>query len=152
LTNIFGKCRIKSTSTIAENGTEKEREKYMKRLPDSELELMMIIWDAGGAITRPEIEERLPKERRLSPTTILSFLTRLQEKGFVQVRKEGKTNVYEPLIPKEAYVREESKSIWKRLYQGSMKNFVAGFCESDGLTEEDFQELQDFLDKRRGKN
>ena len=35
----------------------------MKRLPDSELELMMIIWDAGKPVTRTEIEERLPRER-----------------------------------------------------------------------------------------
>ena len=34
----------------------------MKRLPDSELELMMIIWDAGKPVTRTEIEERLPPE------------------------------------------------------------------------------------------
>ena len=47
----------------------------MKRLPDSELELMMIIWDAGRGITRNEIEERLPQDRRLSATTILSFLS-----------------------------------------------------------------------------
>ena len=69
----------------------------MKRLPDSELELMMIIWDAGKPVTRTEIEERLPRERRLSATTILSFLSRLEEKGFVRVQKDGRSNVYEPL-------------------------------------------------------
>jgi len=121
----------------------------MKRLPDSELELMMLIWDTGHPVTRMEIEERLPKERKLSPTTILSFLARLQERGFVCVKKEGKTNVYEPLIAKEDYLREESKSIWKRLYQSSVKNFVTALCDSDGLTEEDFRELQDFLDERK---
>ena len=55
----------------------------MKRLPDSELELMMIIWDAGRPMSRNEIEEQLPGERQLSATTILSFLSRLQEKRFV---------------------------------------------------------------------
>lgn len=29
----------------------------MKKLPDAELELMMIIWDAEGPVTRMEIEE-----------------------------------------------------------------------------------------------
>jgi len=32
----------------------------MKKLPDSELELMMIIWDAKKPITRMKIEEELP--------------------------------------------------------------------------------------------
>ena len=52
----------------------------MKRLPDSELEIMMIIWDLDKPVTRFEIEERMEEGRKLSPTTILSFLSRLQEK------------------------------------------------------------------------
>ena len=121
----------------------------MKRLPDSELELMMIIWDVGRGITRNEIEERLPQDRRLSATTILSFLSRLQEKGFVCVRKEGRNNVYEPLIRKEDYLRQESRSIWKRLYQNSVGNFMTALCQEDELTERDLDELQEFLDRKR---
>ena len=121
----------------------------MKRLPDSELELMMIIWDAGKPVTRTEIEERLPRERRLSATTILSFLSRLEEKGFVRVQKDGRSNVYEPLIQKEAYLRAESRSIWKRLYQNSIENFMAALGQWDDLTEQDLDELQEFLDRKR---
>ena len=121
----------------------------MKRLPNSELELMMIIWDAGRGITRNEIEERLPQDRRLSATTILSFLSRLQEKGFVCVGKEGRNNVYEPLIRKEDYLRQESRSIWKRLYQNSVGNFMTALCQEDELTERDLDELQEFLDRKR---
>ena len=48
----------------------------MKRLPNSELEIMMIIWELNKPATRFEIEERMDKERKLSPTTVLSFLSR----------------------------------------------------------------------------
>ena len=122
----------------------------MKRLPDSELELMMIIWDTGQAVTRSEIEEKLPPERRLSPTAILSFLARLQEKGFLTVEKAGKSNLYRPLIEKEAYLRAESRSIWKRLYQSSVKNFVTALDDGETLSDEDMEELQAFLDRKRG--
>lgn len=122
----------------------------MKRLPDSELELMMIIWDTGASITRTEIEERLPAERRISSTTVLSFLTRLQEKGFVQVQKIGRNNVYEALISKEEYLRAESRSIWKRLYQGSVKNFMTALSDGEELSDQDLEELQEFLNKKRG--
>ena len=121
----------------------------MKRLPDSELELMMIIWDAGRPMSRNEIEEQLPGERQLSATTILSFLSRLQEKRFVQVRKEGRNNVYEPLVRKEDYLKQESRSIWKRLYQNSVGNFMAALGHGDELTDQDLDELQEFLDRKR---
>lgn len=122
----------------------------MKRLPDSELELMMIIWDAKAPITRTEIEEGLPSERRISSTTVLSFLTRLQEKGFVQVQKMGRNNIYEALISREEYLKAESKSIWKRLYQGSVKNFMTALSAGEGLTDRDLEELQKFLDQKKG--
>ena len=121
----------------------------MKRLPDSELELMMIIWDAWRPMSRNEIEEQLPGERQLSATTILSFLSRLQEKRFVQVRKEGRNNVYEPLVRKEDYLKQESRSIWKRLYQNSVGNFMAALGQGDELTDQDLDELQEFLDRKR---
>lgn len=122
----------------------------MKRLPDSELELMMIIWDMGAPITRTEIEERLPAERRISSTTVLSFLTRLQEKGFVQVQKMGRNNVYEALISKKEYLKAESKSIWRRLYQGSVKNFMTALSDGEELSDQDLEELQEFLNQKRG--
>lgn len=122
----------------------------MRRLPDSELELMMIIWEAGQAVTRTEIEAALPADRKLSSTTVLSFLTRLQEKGFVQIQKQGRNNVYEARISKEAYLQAETRSIWKRLYQGSVKNFMTALNDGEGLTEQDLDELQEFLNQKKG--
>ena len=124
-----------------------------KRLPDSELELMMIIWDAEGSVTRSEIENRLPAERKLSATTVLSFLSRLQEKGFLEVERDGKTNRYCPLVEKETYLREESRSIWKRLYQNSVGNFMTALGSGEELSDRDLDELQEFLDRqRRGRS
>lgn len=124
----------------------------MKRLPDSELEIMMIIWDLDRPVTRVEIEAQLDQERRLSPTTILSFLSRLQEKGFLEVQKSGKNNVYIALIDKQSYMQMESKSILKRLYQNSAKNFLAALYDGDSLSEDDLKELADYITvKRKGK-
>lgn len=121
----------------------------MKRLPDSELEIMMIIWDLNKPVTRVEIEEKLGEERKLSPTTILSFLSRLQEKGFLKVQKSGKNNVYLALIEREDYMRTESRNILKRLYQNSAKNFLAALYDGDSLTEEELEELEDYISKKR---
>lgn len=121
----------------------------MKRLPDSELEIMMIIWDLNKPVTRVEIEEKLGGERKLSPTTILSFLSRLQEKGFLKVQKSGKNNVYLAMIEREDYMRTESRNILKRLYQNSAKNFLAALYDGDSLTEEELEELEDYISKKR---
>lgn len=121
----------------------------MKRLPDSELEIMLIIWDLNKPVTRFEIEKQLDEKRKLSPTTVLSFLSRLQEKGFLEVQKEGKNNVYIALIDKEKYMQTESKNILKRLYQNSAKNFLAALYDGDSLSEEDLKELEDYISNKR---
>ena len=96
-----------------------------KTLPNSELELMMILWNSDQPMTRTEIEEKLPKKRKLSKTTVLSFLSRLEEKGFVQVKKEGRHNSYVPLVKEKDYLEQESGTILKKLYGSSVKKFVA---------------------------
>lgn len=120
----------------------------MKRLPESELEIMMIIWQYGRPVNRMEIEEHLKKE--VAAPTILSFLNRLEAKGFVRVEKIGKINRYTPLIEENVYLQKESKNILQKMYQNSLKNFVAALYDGDGLTPADLAELQAFLDEKRG--
>lgn len=121
----------------------------MKRLPDSELEIMMVIWDLDKPVTRFEIEEHMDDERKLSPTTVLSFLARLQEKGFLEVQKEGKNNRYSALVSRDAYTQKESRNILKRLYQNSAKNFLAALYDGDSLSDEELAELADYISEKR---
>lgn len=118
----------------------------MKRLPESELEIMMIIWKHDGPVNRMEIEEHLNKD--VAAPTVLSFLNRLETKGFVRVEKNGKVNWYTPLVKEADYLQSESKNILQRLYRNSLKNFVTALYDGDGLTEKDLEELRAFLDEK----
>jgi len=121
----------------------------MKRLPDSELEFMMIIWELDKPVTRMEIERNMDGDKKLSPTTILSFLSRLEEKGFVAVEKEGKNNVYIAMVDKEIYVQKESWNILKRLYQNSIKSFLTALFDSRELSDRELLELEEFVREKR---
>ena len=117
-----------------------------KTLPNSELEIMVIIWKENRPLTRMEIEEHLPEERQLSKTTVLSFLSRLEEKGFVRTEKQGRNNYYFPLIKEEEYQRQEGSSVLKKLYDNSVKKFVASLYDGKKLSKEQIDELKDYLD------
>lgn len=117
-----------------------------RTLPNSELELMMILWRADAPMTRTAIEEKLPKKRKLSKTTILSFLSRLEEKGFVRVEKEGRNNCYFPIVKEKDYLEQESSSILKKLYGSSVKKFVAALYDGNRLSKDQIEELKDYLD------
>jgi BlaI family transcriptional regulator, penicillinase repressor len=118
----------------------------MKRIPDSELELMLIIWEAGEPVSRVYIQERLEKSKELAATTILSFLSRLEAKGFLKVEKRGKINYYYPLVSHEDYAKNESKTILEKFFGNSLKNFVVQLNDTKAVDERQFQELKKFLD------
>ena len=117
-----------------------------KRLPDGELSIMQIIWKEDPPVARSTIEQALGDEKQLAPSTIITFLTRLCEKGFLSLTRKGRTNYYTPLISEREYLAEESRSILDRLYGGSLASFATALCDS-GVSREDIEELKDMLER-----
>ena len=118
----------------------------IKRLPESELEIMQIIWKNPAPVSRMTIEDALQKIHPLAPTTILTLLTRLCEKGFLSLEKDGRTNLYTPLFSEREYLAAESRSFLDRLFGGSVAGFATALCDS-GITKEELEELRRLLEK-----
>lgn len=114
------------------------------RLPDGEFAIMQAIWDCGEAVTRADIEKRLADDRRLMPTTILTHLSRLADKGFIRSERVERKNVFTPLITREDYLASQSMSFFKKLCGGKMDVFAAALCDS-GISKEDLDELRRLL-------
>lgn len=123
----------------------------MRKLPDGELELMMIIWDAEEPISRIQIEQKMDDGKEVTAGTILSYLSRLEEKGFVEREKRGKMNYYRPLVEKRLYLKETGKSILKRMFDGSLSNFAAALYDGEELSSQDIEELRQFLDSQEDR-
>ena len=117
-----------------------------KRLPESELEIMQIIWHETTPVSRMTIESTLNMTHPLAPTTILTLLTRLCDKGFLSLQKEGRTNLYEPLVSEKEYLAVESRSFLDRLFHGSVAGFATALCDS-GVKKEELEELRRLLEK-----
>ena len=120
----------------------------MKKLPDAELELMLIIWDTEEPISRIEIEGKMDKCRDVVPSTILSLLSRLESRGFVRREKRGKVNYYSALVEKEPYMKETGRNILKKMFKGSLSNFATALYMGEELSEEDIADLQRFIDSK----
>ena len=114
------------------------------RLPESELDIMLVIWDLGDQAAAPAILERL--ERPLTASALHSYLKRLEDKGFLAGRKEGRTNRYFPLTSRADYEKQESRTVLDKLYAGSLKRFAAALYDGGALSPEDVKELEDYLD------
>lgn len=107
---------------------------------------MQIIWQCEPPVSRSVIKETLNKEKNLAPSTILTFLSRLCDRGFLRAEKKGRTNLYTPLISHKEYLAQESRCLLDRLYGGSLSAFAVSLCDS-GITREELQALRALLDE-----
>lgn len=116
-----------------------------KRLPESELEIMLAVWNGGGEVSAPRIMEAL--DRPLTASALHSYLKRLEEKGFLTCRREGRVNWYTALVSRESYQEQEGKNVLDKLYSGSLKRFAAALYDGGALKREDVDELRAYLDE-----
>lgn len=121
----------------------------MKKLPDAELELMMIIWEAEEPVTRLYIEEHMDEGRDVLPNTVLTLLSRLERRGFVQKDRQGKMNYYSAVVPKEPYLKEAGRGVLQRMFHGSLRNFAAALYEGEEIDPEEAEALYWFLEEKR---
>ena len=119
--------------------------KTYQRLPESELGIMLVLWNGTPPMTRPEIEKVINTKKNLAPTTILSLLTRLEAKNFVEVTRQGKMNLYTALVSQADYQAHESRSVLEKLYGNSLKKFVTSLYQGKKISSEEIQDLSDFL-------
>lgn len=119
--------------------------KNIPKLPASELKIMKALWDGHAEMSRFEIENAIKGEERLAPTTVNTLLSRLEGRGFISVKKLGKTNYYTPVVSKKEYQRRESHSIIDSLFDGSLAEFVTSLYDGKKIPEEKVAELEDFI-------
>ena len=117
----------------------------IQKLPESELDLMIVLWKQKNDMSRSEIEKIVNQKKTLAPTTILTLLSRLEKKGFVSVNRDGNLNKYRWLVSQAEYQQKEGKGMLEKLYGNSVKNFVAALYQGREIDDEDLKELEGFL-------
>ena len=111
------------------------------KISDSELEVMKLLWQAGDALPVTEIRETLQRTRGWEATTVKTLVSRLVSKGAL---RQERRNVfyYSPLITEREYNAWATDSLIRRLYNGRARELVAALVRSEGLTQQDIEELR----------
>ena len=116
-----------------------------KSLSALEHTVMQIIWSEGPS-TADQVRRVLEHEKPLKDSTIRTILRRLEEKGFVTHRVEGRTYVYShQLLPQNVALRAVSQII-DRFCSGSVEQLLIGMVDGQMLTKEQLQKLAQEID------
>ncbi|SHK83825.1 Predicted transcriptional regulator [Anaerocolumna jejuensis DSM 15929] len=121
----------------------------MKKLPDTEFEIMKVVWANKPPITTNMVMEQLGNERGWKAPTVISLMLRLVEKGFLRTEKNGKERIYFPLVGKEDYLEFETGNFMKQYHENSFLSLVNTLYDGKKLNDSDIDELMKWVKERR---
>lgn len=113
----------------------------MKNISEAELEVMQVLW-AKGESTSHEIISEVKKKKEWKNNTIMTLVSRLVNKEFIDVIREDKSLlIYKPKISEYDYKSKETNNFIEKLYNGSINNMLVAFAKSKKLSKKDLEDL-----------
>ena len=118
----------------------------MSRLSEREWMVLTALWEADGA-DLGQLTEALRPATGWSRNTVLTYLTRMEAKGLVQIDKEAAPHIYRAALERSACQARERRSFLQHVYQGSTGDLVAAFLKEEPISAEERDALRRLLDE-----
>jgi predicted transcriptional regulator len=114
-------------------------------LTEAELRLMKILW-ARGESTVNDIAAALPKKTALAYNSVLTTIRILEQKGYVQHRKEGRAFYYVPIVAEAEAGSSEVRLVLSRFFGNSREKLMLSLLGGGDVTPEELQRLKDAIE------
>jgi predicted transcriptional regulator len=118
------------------------------RLGDLQLRIMQVLWQ-GGECTVGDVAGEITKERDLAYTTIATMLRKMEARGLVAHRVEGRTFVYRAAIDAESVTSNMSGHLIDRLFEGSLADLVCHLLETREVSREELAKIEKLIAERK---
>lgn len=122
-------------------------------LTELQLEIMNILWDREEA-TIVEVREALQPERDLAHTTVSTLLSRLEKKGAVTHRTEGRQYVYAPAVKAQRVKRSvvsEFSDVAERLFSGDIAELVTHLLAENEVDADDLARVRKMIEAKEAE-
>jgi BlaI family penicillinase repressor len=112
-----------------------------------ENDVMQAVWDAGPC-TVDAVHRTVSRERSIKETSIRTLLRRLEQKGYLKHREEGRAYVYRAVQPARSLAAHAVRQIIDRFCRGSVEELVSGMVDAKVLTKGEMDRLEEFVRSR----
>ena len=110
-------------------------------LGDLQAAIMRVLWEQREA-TASQVHRALLRERGLAPTTIATMLRKMEEKGVVAHRAEGRQFLYRPVVSEQEVRRSMVSELVERLFGGDPAALASHLVSEHELDTEDLARLR----------
>ncbi|MEZ6015520.1 MAG: BlaI/MecI/CopY family transcriptional regulator [Planctomycetota bacterium] len=103
--------------------------------------IMRVLWEQGECSVS-DVHLALLDERGLAPTTIATMLVKMEKKGVVQRRTEGRQFRYSPAVTESEVQRSMVSELTSRLFDGNAAALVSHLLQEQAIDRKELQAIQ----------
>jgi predicted transcriptional regulator len=118
----------------------------LPEMGELERQVMQLVW-AHAPITSESVRERL--DRRLKESTVRTVLRRLEEKGFVTHRTDGRTFVFKPVQDRQNVAAKAVRRIADWFCNGSIEDVLVGIVDAKMLDKKQLEQLSKKIEEAK---
>ena len=120
------------------------------RLGELQLRIMRVLWDAESA-TVSQVQEQLGRPR-LAYTTVATMLRKMEARGLVCHREEGRKFHYRASVNVDEVSGSVAGDLVDRLFAGSLTEAVRHLLEHREISREELDRLEELIQQRKHKS
>jgi predicted transcriptional regulator len=114
-------------------------------ISEAESRVMAVLWQHAPQPAE-SIVAALKEHTGWHEKTVKTLLNRLLGKGAVSVQKDGRRYLYSPVLRREDWQRQESRSLLDRVFGGRLSPLLSYFSQHEKLSAGDIDELRKLID------
>ena len=117
-----------------------------RKLTNLQVDVMNVLWRQGEA-TVAQVHAAMQEKRHLAMTTVATVLSRLEKRGLLKHRSEGRQYIYRAVVT-EPEVREQMLSeITDRLFHGDVTELVTHLISEKGISSGDLARVKALIEE-----
>ncbi|MBP3495416.1 MAG: BlaI/MecI/CopY family transcriptional regulator [Clostridia bacterium] len=121
----------------------------IRKLPEAEFDVMVALWDCKvSPVNTAYLMENVGKHKGWKAPTLISFLSRLEERGFIHSEKKGKERYYYTDAKKEEYIRGVTFDFIERYHSGSFVKMMDLMYGKNSLSSNELDEMLRWLQQQ----
>jgi predicted transcriptional regulator len=124
------------------------RKQKAHRLGDLQLRIMKILWQHGERSVG-DVYDVIRKERDLAYTTIATMLRKMEARGLVKHRAEGRAFLYRAAVDSQSVTRGMSEHLVDRLFEGSLTDLVCHLLSTREVSREELARIEKLIAERK---
>lgn len=120
-------------------------------LTELQLRIMEILWIHGEASVS-RVREELQPDHSLARTTVATLLARMEDKGLVKHRREGREFLFSPQFERDQVLEAQVREFTGRVFRQDISALVSNLLGSEQISPDELKEIRRLIKEAERRN